>query len=190
MTTSSRSGRIGHAERCEDPALILTLTPTLTDALALFLEAHQLRPSDARFVLSAANMHLKLGELPEATELYAKLDGLTMTPRQQEMARTKRRMCADLQVARSCTLSLGRVRGCKPTQLPPPTHHPRISRASAGGQVGRARPRRALGYHQGDAASASSAAAASATAAAAAAAAATAAAAAAACDRQYTGLSR
>ena len=121
VTTSSRSERIGHAERCEDPALILTLTPTLTDALALFLEAHQLRPSDARFVLSAANMHLKLGELPEATELYAKLDGLTMTPRQQEMARTKRRMCADLQVARSCTLSLGRVRGCKPTQLPPTT---------------------------------------------------------------------
>jgi hypothetical protein len=140
-------------------------------------------------VLSAANMYLKLGELPEATELYAKLDGLTMTPRQQEMARTKRRMCADLQVARSCTLRLGRVRGCKPTQLPPPTHPLRISRASAGGQVGRARPRRALRYHQGDAASASSSAAASATAAAAAAAAATAAAAAA-CDRQHTGLSR
>ena len=145
VTTSSRSGHApATPSACEDPALILTLTPTLTDALALFLEAHQLRPSDARFVLSAANMHLKLGELPEATELYTKLDGLIMTPRQQEMARTKRRMCADLQVARSCTLSLGRVRGCKPTQLPPPTHHPRISRASAGGQVGRARPRRAL----------------------------------------------
>ena len=83
VTTSSRSGHApATPSACEDPALILTLTPTLTDALALFLEAHQLRPSDARFVLSAANMHLKLGELPEATELYAKLDGLTMTPRQ------------------------------------------------------------------------------------------------------------
>ena len=121
-------------------------------ALALFLEAHTLRPSDARFVLSCAdtsapvppyctcrlrllasgalyvsgaqgslrvpasgvpcvlvpcaaqvlsagNMRLKLGEPTEASALYAKLDALSMTPRQQEMAHTKRRMSADLEAA-------------------------------------------------------------------------------------------
>ena len=89
----------------EDPTLTLTLTLTLIlalplkGAMALFLEAHALLPGDARFVLSAANMHLKLGEPTEATELYAKLDGLSMTPRQQEMAHTKRRMSAELQAA-------------------------------------------------------------------------------------------
>ena len=50
-------------------------------------------------VLSAGNMRLKLGEPTEASALYAKLDALSMTPRQQEMAHTKRRMSADLEAA-------------------------------------------------------------------------------------------
>ena len=50
-------------------------------------------------VLSAANMLLKLGEPTEASALYAKLDALSLTPRQAEMAHTKRRMSADLQAA-------------------------------------------------------------------------------------------
>ena len=50
-------------------------------------------------VLSAANMRLKLGEPTEASALYAKLDALSLTPRQAEMAHTKRRMSADLQAA-------------------------------------------------------------------------------------------
>ena len=58
-------------------------------ALGFFLEAHQMCPEDARFVLSAANMHLKLGEAEAARSLYAKLKTLSMTPRQMEIARTK-----------------------------------------------------------------------------------------------------
>merc|ERR1740130_1821490 len=49
-------------------------------------------------------MRLKLGEPTEASALYAKLDALSLTPRQAEMAHTKRRMSADLQASRSADL--------------------------------------------------------------------------------------
>ena len=39
------------------------------EALALFTEAHKMRPKEARFLLSAANMHLKLSEVDEAVAL-------------------------------------------------------------------------------------------------------------------------
>lgn len=58
-------------------------------ALGLFLEAHVRAPADARFILSAANMHLKLGQPTEACELYKKLESLSLTSRQSEIARSK-----------------------------------------------------------------------------------------------------
>ena len=53
-------------------------------------------PADARFILSAANMHLKLGQPAEACELYKKLESLSLTARQSEIARSKQRVAASM----------------------------------------------------------------------------------------------
>ena len=53
-------------------------------------------PADARFILSAANMHLKLGQPTEACELYKKLESLSLTARQSEIARSKQRVAASM----------------------------------------------------------------------------------------------
>ena len=53
-------------------------------------------PADARFILSAANMYLKLGQPTEACELYKKLESLSLTARQSEIARSKQRVAASM----------------------------------------------------------------------------------------------
>ena len=53
-------------------------------------------PADARFILSAANMHLKLGQPTEACELYKKLESLSLTSRQSEIARSKQSVAASM----------------------------------------------------------------------------------------------
>jgi hypothetical protein len=55
-------------------------------ALRNFLAASVLLPSDPRFVLSAANMHLKIGDVSGGVALCERLIGLPLTPRQKEQA--------------------------------------------------------------------------------------------------------
>ena len=50
-----------------------------------FIAAHQLVPQEPRYLLSAANMHLKLGDAPSAIALYEKLRGMTLTQKQANM---------------------------------------------------------------------------------------------------------
>ena len=65
-------------------------------ALGLLLQAHTAAPADARFILSAANMHLKLGQPTEACVLYKKLESLSLTSRQSEIARSKQSAAASM----------------------------------------------------------------------------------------------
>ena len=62
-------------------------------ALATFLEAHALDPAEPKYLLSAANMALKLGKSSEALRAYDELlqPGLyRLTAAQAQMARAKR----------------------------------------------------------------------------------------------------
>lgn len=77
-------------------------------ALGLFLEAHVRAPADARFILSAANMHLKLGQPTEACELYKKLESLSLTSRQSEIARSKQSVAASMTPREAPTEAPGR----------------------------------------------------------------------------------
>ena len=95
-----------HAEELNALGLEANKRGDARGALALFVEAHALLPTDARFLLSAANMHLKLGEASAACALYAKLQNLGMTPRQQEIARKKHgQACTQKELARRMSLA-------------------------------------------------------------------------------------
>ena len=52
-------------------------------ALELFLEAHQLRPTSAAYLISAANMALKTGNPERAMSLYEEAQHLKLTEKQE-----------------------------------------------------------------------------------------------------------
>ena len=58
-------------------------------ALRFFLAASRLAPSDPRFLLSAGNMHLKLGEADNAMAVYETLQTLELTEKQANMIVSK-----------------------------------------------------------------------------------------------------
>ncbi|KAL1514855.1 hypothetical protein AB1Y20_003940 [Prymnesium parvum] len=59
------------------------------EALRCFARAHALAPRHSKFLLSAANMHLKLGAASAAAALYAELTHRALTPRQLLMVLEK-----------------------------------------------------------------------------------------------------
>jgi Flp pilus assembly protein TadD len=71
-------------------------------ALRYFLAATRLAPTDSRYLLSAANMHLKLGEVNDAVDLYENLRSFPLSDKQAAIVTAKLDEVASMDVAGAC----------------------------------------------------------------------------------------
>ena len=73
-------------------------------ALRLFLAAHQLIHGEPRFLLSAANMQLKIGNVSAALDLYEYIGSYALSDKQADMVQEKLKEAVNMQQVRSCIL--------------------------------------------------------------------------------------
>lgn len=79
-------------KQCTDlhqDAMEANISGDYSRAFARFMEAHELMPTHLPFVLSSANMALKLGEVEVAKDLYDTAKELDLTPEQKAMVQSK-----------------------------------------------------------------------------------------------------
>ena len=92
-------------------------------ALANFLQAHALRPTRVPYLLSAANMYLKLGQAEQALALYSRAESLSLsvalTEKQAAMLKEKRALAEAALLPANDEPTTLTATACAPEASPP-----------------------------------------------------------------------
>mmetsp|Transcript_5759 Transcript_5759/g.9662 ORF Transcript_5759/g.9662 Transcript_5759/m.9662 type:complete len:193 (+) Transcript_5759:15-593(+) len=93
--TQSRQLATGLARQLNAAGLACNKSGDTKRAADLFIQAHTADPGRAPYLISAANMYLKIGDRNRAQQLYSRARNMKLTPQQVRMVASKEGLLGD-----------------------------------------------------------------------------------------------